>query len=141
MSIYETYQMARLPFAKNDVPVVVDIETHPAIEGIEDWPKELKKEIEKACFNSYKDMIERIGGESLPQIKKASEIWKNITIEHIQIDPMIHDAMLIYVQPAWDIDNAMEWCICESKLVYVGPFRGYGPNDYGQIETGNFANS
>jgi hypothetical protein len=62
-----------------------------------------------------------------------------MSIKRIQIDPMIHEGLLVYVVPAWDESDHMEWCIWKNKLIYVGTFRGYPVDGYQSIKSGNFA--
>ena len=40
-------QEVAIPFVKGKVPVVVDIESHPAIKAIAQWGPELKRKIEE----------------------------------------------------------------------------------------------
>lgn len=132
-------QFVRLPFLKNKIPVIVDIQDHPAIEGIENWPKEMKDQLAAACFRSYQDKVKMIGLEALSRIRRPSEVWKHLSIRSIQISPVIPDCLLIYVVPAWDESEHMEWCIQKGKVVYVGQFLGYPPDGYADITFGNFA--
>jgi hypothetical protein len=120
-------QEVAVPFAKGKVPVVVDFENHPAIEAIAQWGPDLKCKIEEACFAHYRDKVASIGPESLPRIRRPSEIWKHLEFRHVRIDPTVKDTVGVYVVPEWDEDNHMEWCIRgTSDLVYAGEFVG-GP--------------
>lgn len=132
-------QTVKLPFVKGSFPVVVDIESHPAIADIATWSKDLKQHLEEACFRSYKAKVEAIGPESLPRIRQASHVWKHLQIQQISIDPTIPDALVVYVIPAWDESEHMEWCIDNGRLVYVGQFLSYPPDGYSDISNGNYA--
>lgn len=132
-------QFVRLPFVKEAIPVVVDIEDFPAIENIKDWPKVIKDHLAAACFRSYQDKVASIGTESLPRIRRAAEVWKHLTIRCIQISPKFPESLLVYVVPVWDESEHMEWCIKNGKVVYVGQFLGYSPDGYDDISYGNFA--
>jgi hypothetical protein len=124
-------QEIRFPFAKDKVPVVVDFKNHPAIKAIAQWGPELKQKLEEACFANYRDKVASIGSESLPRIRRAREIWKHLAFRHVRIDPNVKDIVVIYLVPAWDESEHMEWCIQGTdKLIYVGQFLGYPVNGY-----------
>ena len=124
-------QELRLPFVKGKVQVVVDFKNHPAIKAIAQWGPELKQKIEEACFANYCDKVASIGPESLPRIRHAKEIWKHLEFRHVRIDPNAKDIVVIYLVPAWDEDEHMEWCIQGTdNLIYVGQFLGYPVNGY-----------
>jgi hypothetical protein len=66
-------------------------------------------------------------------------VWKHLEVRHIRIDPAARDTVVVYVVPAWDIDNQMEWCIKgRDKLVYAGQFLQYPVRDYRGLDD-NFA--
>ena len=120
-----------MPFIKRKVPVVVDVENHPAIEALSEWGPALRKEIEEACFADYRDKVDLIGPESLPKIRQPSHVWKHMKVQNVRIDPTVPDRLVVYVVPAWDESEHMEWCIQGTdKLVYVGQFRGYSVDGY-----------
>jgi hypothetical protein len=122
-----------LPFVKGKIPVVVDFENHPAIEAIARWAPGLKQQIQEACFADYRDKVAAIGPESLPRIRRPSEVWKHMTVRHVRIDPTVKDAVVIYVVPDWDEEEHMEWCVRGTdQLVYAGQFLGYPVSGYGK---------
>ena len=120
-------QEVLIPFLKKKkVPLIVDVNRHPAIKQIKSWGAGTKKLIEEACFANYKDKVASIGlNPSLPRIRKANEVWKHLTVESVQIDACVDDAIVVHLVPAWDIDLQMELCIKGSKLVYSGQFLLY----------------
>jgi PP-loop superfamily ATP-utilizing enzyme len=121
----------KIPFVKGNVPVVVDFENHPAIAGIASWGADLKQKLEEACFADYQDKVSSIGSESLPKIRRPNEIWKHLEFRHVRIDPLFKDTVVIYVVPAWDESEHMEWCIRgPNELIYVGQFLNYAVNRY-----------
>lgn len=127
-------QEVAIPFVKGKVPVVIDFKNHPAIKTIAEWGLELKRKIEEACFLSYREKVASIGPESLPRIRRANEIWKHLEIRHIRIDPSVKDIVVIYVIPAWDESEHMEWCVQGTdKLIYVGQFLAYPVNGYQNV--------
>ena len=132
-------QSVRIPYAKKPVSVRVEIDKHPALEGIAEWGPELKVSIENACFASYQDKLSMIGPEALPVIRRPNQVWKHITIADIRIDPTILDALVVYVIPEWDESEHMEWCIRDGELVFVGQFLDYDIDSYGKQTPGNFA--
>ena len=124
-------QEVAVPFVKGKVPVVVDIANHPAIKAVAQWGPELKRKIEEACFGNYRDKVESIGPESLPRIRRPSEVWKHLEIRHVRIDPSVKNRVVVYVVPDWDEEEQMEWCIQGTdRLVYVGQFLQYPVDGY-----------
>src|SRR5687768_4370287 len=100
-------QFVRLPFLKEKIPVLVEIEDHPAIAKIKDWPKDIKDQLAAACFRSYQDKVASIGSESLPRIRRAAEVWKHVTIRAVLISPAVPESLLVYVVPVWDESEHM----------------------------------
>jgi PP-loop superfamily ATP-utilizing enzyme len=125
------------PFAKGKIPVVVEVQNHPAIKGIAEWGSALKRKIEEACFAEYRQKVASIGPESLPRIRRASEIWKHIEFKQVRIDPNVTDTVVFYVISTWDQDEHMEWCIRGTdQLIYVGQYLGYPVGGYAGLNTG-----
>jgi hypothetical protein len=122
----------KIPFLKVKVPVVVDIDRHPAIELISQWGEGLKNKIADACFAQYRDKVASIGqAPSLPRIRQATEVWKHLEIREVRIDASIPDTVVVYVIPAWDIDEQMEWCTRgRDELVYVDQVLYYRVDGY-----------
>lgn len=84
-----------------------------------------------ACFADYRDKVDSIGPESLPRIRRPSEVWKHLEFRHVRIDSTVKDTVVIYVVPDWDAEEHMEWCIRGTdQLIYVGQFLGYPVNGY-----------
>jgi hypothetical protein len=124
-------QEVAIPFVKGKVPVVVDFKNHPAIRAIAKWGPDLKRKIEEACFADYREKVASIGPESLPRIRRPNEVWKHLEFRHVRIDPTVPDRVVIYVVPAWDEEEHMEWCIRGTdEVVYVGQFLQYPVNAY-----------
>jgi hypothetical protein len=123
-----------IPFLKKKVPLIVDLDDHPAMNLIKKWGPVLKKKIEEACFANYKNKVASIGmNPSLPRIRKPNEVWKHLEVESIRIDARIDDAIVIHVVPAWDIDLQMELCIKGDRIVYAGQFLMYSVDGYTKI--------
>jgi hypothetical protein len=123
-----------IPFMKKKVPLVVDVDRHPALELIKKWGPAIKKQIEHACFANYKDKIAAIGlNPSLPRIRKPNEIWKHLEVESIRIDACVDDTIVLHVVPAWDIDLQIELCIKGDQLVYAGQFLLYPVDGYSDL--------
>jgi PP-loop superfamily ATP-utilizing enzyme len=130
-------QEVSLPFVRGKVPVVVDIENHPAIAAIARWGQALKEKIEEACFAHYRDKVDSIGPESLPRIRRPREVWKHLEFRHVRIDPNVPDIVVLYVVPAWDEEEHMEWCIRgDDELLYVGQFLQYPVSGYRNLSCG-----
>jgi hypothetical protein len=127
-------QEVSIPFFKKKVPVVVDLDRHPALDMIAKWGTDLKGKIEDACFANYQEKVASIGlGPSMPRIKKPTDVWKHLEIRHVRIDAGVKDTVVLYVVPAWDIEEQMEWCIKgHDQLVYVGQFLQYPVDGYGK---------
>jgi hypothetical protein len=124
----------KIPFLKKKVPLIVDLDEHPAMDLIKKWGPALKKKVEEACFRNYKDKIASIGmNPSLPRIRKANEVWKHLEIESIRIDARVDDAMVIHVVPTWDFDLQMELCIKGNQIVYAGQFLMRPVDGYSKI--------
>jgi hypothetical protein len=120
-----------IPFLKKKVPIVVDLDEHPAMELIEKWGPALKKKIEDACFANYQQKIASIGmNPALPRIRKPNEVWKHIEVESVRIDARIDDTVVIHLVPAWDIDLQMEICIKGDRIVYADQFLMYPVDEY-----------
>lgn len=91
----------------------------------------MRKQIEEACFANYQEKADSIGLETLPKIRQAAQVWRHMKILSIRIDPTVMDRVVVYVVPAWDEDEHLEWCIeGGDKLVYVGQFLGYPVDGY-----------
>jgi hypothetical protein len=123
----------RVPFLKKKVPLLVDLDRHPALETIQSWGPAIKKKIEAACFANYKDKIASIGlNPRLPGIRKPSEVWKHLEIESIRIDARVDDAIVLHLVPDWDVDLQIELCIKDEQISYAGQFLLYPVDAYGQ---------
>lgn len=121
----------KIPFVKEKVPVVVDFQNHHAIEAIPHWGPDLKRKLEEACFAHYREKVDSIGPETLPRIRRPVEVWKHLRFQHLRIDPNVPNRVVLYVVPAWDEDEHMEWCIeGTDRLVYAGQFLGYSVDGY-----------
>jgi hypothetical protein len=121
----------KLPFAKKPVPLIVDVERHPALKLIESWGTKVKPAIAEACFANYQAKIAMIGkNPNLPRIRKASEVWKHLQFESIRIDTAVPDTVVLHLIPAWDIDEQIEICIKKDRIVYAGQFLMYPVDSY-----------
>jgi PP-loop superfamily ATP-utilizing enzyme len=128
-------QEVLIPFLKVKVPVVVDLARHPAIECIARWGPELKRAIEEACFANYRNKLASVGPESLPHVRRANEVWKQMEFREVRIDPLVNDTVVLYVVPAWDIEEHLELCVRGTdELVYVGQFLGDPVDAYGKLK-------
>ena len=105
-----------IPFVKGKVPVVVDIESHTAIQAIAQWGPELKRKIEEACLKHYRDKVDSIGPETLPRIRSPREVWRHLKIQHVRIDPTVKDRVVVYVLPDWDEEEQMALTLGASGL-------------------------
>jgi hypothetical protein len=124
-------QEVTVPFAKRKVPVLVDFQNHPAIKSLAEWGPKLRKRIEEACFAQYRKKVDSIGPGLLPKIWQSSQVWRHMKIQSVRIDPAVMNRVVVYVVPAWDIDEHLEWCVEGAhKLVYVGQFLGYPVDGY-----------
>ena len=123
----------KIPFAKVKVQVVLDFDQFPGITAMADWGPNLKREIEEACFNHFRNKVASIGPETLPIIRRPADVWKHLEFQHVRIDPAVSEAVVIYVIPAWDQDNHMEWCVRDNRLVYAGEFLGVPVERYSNL--------
>ena len=120
-----------VPFLKKKVPIIVDLDEHPAMNLIKKWGPSLKTKIEDACFANYTKKIASIGMSSaLPRIRKPNEVWKHVEFESVRIDARIDDVVVIHLAPAWDVDLQMEICIKGDRIVYAGSFCMYSVDGY-----------
>ena len=121
-----------IPFLKKKVPIIVDLDEHPAIKLIKKWGPGIKKKIEQACYANYQNKIASVGmNPALPRIRKPNEVWKHLEFESVRIDASGTDTIVLHVIPAWDVDLQMELCIKEDRIVYAGQFLQYPVDGYG----------
>jgi hypothetical protein len=129
------HQEVAIPFLKKKVPLLVDADRHPVLKVIEAWDPGLKTKIEEACFANYAQKMASIGSNpSLPRIRKASEVWKHLTVESLRIDARVDDIVVLHVVPAWDVDLQMELCIKKGQLVYAGQLLLYPVDGYARAK-------